>query len=72
MSKDVSEHDSSPNSIDIEQIRSRCTPFGVDQLYADIAHFANYGPHYRRITAVSFGDEEALVELRGFTSDIHQ
>ncbi|TFK80433.1 hypothetical protein K466DRAFT_605341, partial [Polyporus arcularius HHB13444] len=61
--------------LDIDSIRSCMKPVKMNDLYAGMAHFAQYGPAYRRIqecyTVVSAdGIVESLVKLRGCDADL--
>jgi hypothetical protein len=69
LSTEISEQDKRPAPLCVNEVRSRCRPYDVSRLYNDIKHFADYGTGYQRINAVSFHDDEALVEVRGLTDD---
>jgi hypothetical protein len=68
LSTDIADEDKSPALLNIDKLRSRCKPFDVRRFYDDIKHFADYGPDYRRITALAFNDDEACADVRASTS----
>jgi hypothetical protein len=66
----ISEAEQRPRMLDIEAVRTRCSPFDAMRFYSDIKYFADYGVGYRRVTALWLNDAEALVEVDGLTSDM--
>ncbi|KAJ3555005.1 hypothetical protein NM688_g2810 [Phlebia brevispora] len=74
LSTEVDEaQDESP--LAIKEIQARLAPVDMTGFYDGFSHFAQYGPTYQRITAVSKGRDaegrdEVLAEVRGFGDDL--
>ncbi|KAI0695501.1 polyketide synthase [Cerioporus squamosus] len=71
----MSRTDRDMSKLDIDSIRSGMKPVKTSDLYAGMAHFAQYGPVYRRIQEChtvtrADGTVEALVKLRGRDIDL--
>jgi hypothetical protein len=46
--------------------------FVLVEFYTTLGYFANYGPIFQRVTACYKGEDEALVQIRGASSDLHE